>query len=70
MPATEIPTIVPSATAEIAKPAVNAGLSAVNNAKMVLENGIWVTINAAGNVTATWDSAKGEWILNWETIKV
>lgn len=57
-------------TPEIVKPAIDAGLSAQNNASMVLENGTWVTKNPDGLVTATWDAVKGEWTYNMENIKM
>jgi len=65
------PTSTPEVTKtpEPAKPAVAYNLSPQNAASETYENGAWVVKNAAGAVTATWDSAKGEWTYNYENIQ-
>jgi len=67
-----IPTETLSATItpELAQPAVFHNLSPQNAVSETYENGTWVTKNADGLVTATWDSANSEWVLNWENITV
>jgi len=35
---------------------------------MVVEGGTWVTKNADGKTTATWDSANSEWVYTMENI--
>ena len=68
IPATETP--MATITPELVQPTISSNLSAENAKTMVVEGGTWVVKNADGLVTATWDSAKSEWILNWENIKV
>jgi hypothetical protein len=66
--ATATPTYETSPTPDIPRPTISSNLSPQNNAAMVLENGAWVDKNAAGQLTATWDSAKSEWTYTMENI--
>jgi hypothetical protein len=68
--ATMTPNYEPSPTPDIPRPTISSNLSPQNNATTVLENGQWVVKNAAGQITATWDSAKGEWTYNYENINM
>jgi hypothetical protein len=62
--------VIATPTPDIPRPAISSNLSPQNNASIVLENGAWVTKNAAGKVTATWDSANSEWAYNYENIQM
>ena len=68
IPATETP--MATITPELVQPTISSNLSAENAKTMVVEGGTWVVKNADGLVTATWDSANSEWVLNWENITV
>jgi len=67
---TQIPTLEPTPTQEIAKPTEPNGLRPVNAASEILENGTWVVRNRAGEITATWNAQKSEWDYSVENINV
>jgi hypothetical protein len=47
----------------------DSGLSTQNAASLVMENGTWVTKNAEGKITASFNSSTQEWTYNDENIK-
>jgi len=61
-------TLMATITPELAQPALGHNLSAENAKTMVVEGGTWVVKNADGLITASWDSAKSEWVYNMENI--
>jgi len=65
---TSTPTETNTPTPETPRPAMSPELAPINNASMAYENGTWVTKNAAGKTSSTWDSAKNEWTYNYENI--
>ena len=68
---TPIPTITPTQTATpIPTPPVEVGLSKVNASEMVIEDGVWVTKNAQGKITATWNAETNTWVYSPENIKI
>jgi hypothetical protein len=70
------PSFTPTATTEysptpdIAQPSVPNGLRPENASTQVVENGTWVTKNADGKITATWNEQTEKWDYKPATIKV
>lgn len=68
---TTMPTTSPATTSTpVATPEVAHNLSSQNAAQVVMENRMWVTKNAKGQVTATFDNSEQEWEYVYENIKL